>query len=121
MLSLFILAALTFINACQTSDNIKDPLLLRNNWAVQSSDEIRESGKTISSSDFKAENWYPATVPSTVFGTLVEYKVYPDPYFGTNIKTIPGYIVKREGEIPADSPFRAAFPTWRKSDLASVR
>lgn len=108
-LSSIVMAALIIINACKTSDNIKDSLLLRDNWAIQSSVKVRESGKTISTVDFKAENWFPATVPSTVFGTLVENKVYPDPYFGTNIMTIPGYIAKREGEIPDDSPFKAAW------------
>ncbi|MFZ0280673.1 MAG: hypothetical protein WAL29_03435, partial [Bacteroidales bacterium] len=62
---------------CQTVKNEK--ILLRDNWAIQSSKEIKADGKTISSSTFEPVKWYPATVPSTVLGTLVENKVYPDP------------------------------------------
>jgi exo-1,4-beta-D-glucosaminidase len=58
---------------------------------------------------YAPEKWYPATVPSTVFGTLVENKVFPDPYYGTNIQTVPGYISRRGGEIPDDSPFKVSW------------
>lgn len=84
-------------------------LLLRNNWAISSSKEIKEKGSEISVAAFSPLKWYPATVPSTVLGTLVENKVYPDPYFGTNIQSIPGYIKDREKEIPGDSPFKVAW------------
>jgi exo-1,4-beta-D-glucosaminidase len=83
-------------------------MLLRDNWSIQSSIEIKENGKEISTAAFKPEKWYPATVPSTVLGTLVENKVYPDPYFGSNIESIPGYF-KSNKEIPADSPFKVAW------------
>ncbi len=92
---------------CQTVKNEK--ILLRDNWAIQSSKEIKADGKTISSSTFDPAKWYPATVPSTVLGTLVENKVYPDPYFGTNIESIPGYTASRRGEVPENSPFKVAW------------
>jgi len=66
-------------------------------------------GMILSTSAYQLEKWYPATVPSTVFGTLVENKVYPDPYYGTNIQKIPGYIARRAGEIPDDSPFKSSW------------
>ncbi len=82
---------------------------LRNNWSIQSSKEVKVSGNILSTASWKPERWYPATVPSTVFGTLVENKVYPDPYFGTNILNVPGYISRRGGEIPDDSPFKSSW------------
>jgi exo-1,4-beta-D-glucosaminidase len=84
-------------------------ILLQDNWTIQSSALIKEDGKVLSGQAFQPENWYPAKVPSTVLGTLVENKVYPDPYFGTNIESLPGFIKDRRGEIPEDSPFRVAW------------
>ena len=105
----FILTSGILFTSCakQASQDIK--ILLRNDWAIQSSKEVNADGSIISAASFKPEKWYPATVPSTVFGTLVENKVYPDPYYGTNIESVPGYIRARRGEIPDDSPFR---PAW---------
>jgi len=94
-------------------------ILLRNNWAIQSSKEIKADGKTISASAFQPDKWYPATVPSTIFGTLVENKVYPDPYFGTNIESVPGYVKDRRGEIPGDSKFSSAW--WYRTTFSLPR
>ncbi len=104
-----IIAVIISLNACTSQSAAQKPLLLRDDWAIQSSKDFRETGDVISTSAFHPEKWYPASVPSTVFGTLIENKVFPDPYFGTNIETIPGYISRRGGEIPNDSPFKAAW------------
>ncbi len=104
-----VIAAGLSLYACTTQTAPQSSILLRDNWAIQSSKDIGESGASISAPSWQPENWYPATVPSTVFGTLVQNKVYPDPYFGTNIQKIPGYIARRSGEIPDDSPFKAAW------------
>jgi exo-1,4-beta-D-glucosaminidase len=84
-------------------------LFLRDNWTIQSSSIVKNSGNVISTPEFRPEKWYPATVPSTVFGTLVENKVYPDPYFGTNIESVPGYTTDRRNVMPGDSPFKVAW------------
>ena len=94
---------------CRSQANQGEKLLLRDNWAIQSSEKIKEEGNVISNTNYNPEKWYPATVPSTVLGTLVENKVFPDPYFGTNIESLPGFISKRGGEIPEESPFRDAW------------
>jgi exo-1,4-beta-D-glucosaminidase len=100
----------------------KDPddrILLQDNWAIQSSAQIKEDGRVLSGQTFNPEKWYPAKVPSTVLGTLVENKVFPDPYFGTNIESLPGFIKDRRGEIPPESPFSVAW--WYRTvfDLPS--
>src|SRR5512135_335645 len=84
----FILATMVLSVNCFGQDGT---ILLRKNWAIKSSKEVKADGKTISTTAFQPEKWYPATVPSTVFGTLVENKVYPDPYYGTNFLSLPGY------------------------------
>jgi len=104
-----IMAVTISLNACTSQTAAQKPFLLRDNWAIQSSKDLGERGDVISTTAFHPEKWYPASMPSTVFGTLVGNKVYPDPYFGTNIETIPGYVSRRNGEIPNDSPFKAAW------------
>src|SRR5512136_1221390 len=47
-------------------------------WFLQSSEKIKTGGEQISQSGFKIEGWYPAVVPSTVMGTLVQNNLYPD-------------------------------------------
>jgi exo-1,4-beta-D-glucosaminidase len=87
----------------------QEKIILRDNWKVQSSDSIRESGSTISDANWKSGSWYPVTMPSTVLAALVNNKVFPDPYFGTNIENIPGYFTQRRSEMPAGSPFRKSW------------
>jgi exo-1,4-beta-D-glucosaminidase len=106
---LIIMAATLSLYACTSQTAPQQSFLLRENWAIQSSKDTGEDGKIISTTAYQPEKWYPATVPSTVFGTLVENKVYPDPYYGTNIQKIPGYIARRSGGIPDDSPFKSSW------------
>ena len=39
---------------------------------------------------FSTQGWYPATLLCTVLSALVEDKIYPDPYVGMNLRSIPG-------------------------------
>lgn len=88
---------------------------LSQGWAIQSSAEVREGGAAVSTVGFKADEWYPATVPSTVLAALVQQRVYPDPYRGMNLRSIAGTSypigdVFTSNPMPPDSPFRHA---WR--------
>ncbi|HOW86430.1 MAG TPA: glycoside hydrolase family 2 TIM barrel-domain containing protein [Candidatus Aminicenantes bacterium] len=69
--------------AFETSVNLGDL------WYIQSSEKAKGAGEQISSPGFKIEGWYPALVPSTVLGTLVENNVYPDIFFGRNLEKVP--------------------------------
>jgi len=97
-----------------------DPIPLKDNWSIQSSAKVRAEGATISRAGFEAKGWYPATVPSTVLAALVADKVYSDPYFGMNLRSIPGTKYKiganfSNQEMPADSPFRVAW--WYRTEF----
>ena len=99
---------LTLTLFCQAQNS--DQLILKNNWAIQSSAKVKAGGKELSKPGWKPENWYPTSVPSTILATLVDNKVFPDPYYGTNIENLPGYFknaVKKE--MPENSPFRVAW------------
>src|SRR5882724_11423527 len=95
-------------------------LYLKEGWRIQSSAQIKEKGEMLSASEFLPTKWYPATVPSTVVGTLVENKVYPDPFFGQNLRQIPGcsYPIGANFSnlpMPEDSPFRSSW--WYRTEF----
>mgnify|MGYP003868123885 CR=1 FL=1 len=62
---------------------------LSDNWEIQSSKNVLENGAVISTIHHEKASWIPANVPETVLGALVANKIYEDPYFGENLKTIP--------------------------------
>ncbi len=113
ILNSILIITVTFLVSCKSANYNQEKMLLRDNWAIQSSAEIKTAGNEISTTAFVPEKWYPATVPSTVLGTLVENKVFPDPYFGTNIESLPGYFPRRGAEIPGDSPYFV--PWWYRT------
>ena len=87
---------------------------------MQSAEKLSTRGEKISSIDFPTDGWYPVAVPTTVISGLVQNNVYPDPYIGTNMKTIPGYkICKNEifsnVDKPDDSPFKK--PWWFRNEF----
>lgn len=69
--------------AFETSVNLGDL------WYLQSSEKVKGAGEQISSPGFKIETWYPAVVPSSVLGTLVENNVYRDIFFSKNLDKVP--------------------------------
>ena len=85
------------------------PLLDR--WELFSSTSIEGPVKAakISREGFESEASFETKVPSTILAALVEAGVYPDPYFGENLKHIPGYVEGRWLIMPKDSPF---YPSW---------
>lgn len=61
---------------------------LAEGWALQSSAKITAKGEVISTASFKPAGWYPITVPATVIAGLLQNHVYPDVFFGENLKRI---------------------------------
>jgi exo-1,4-beta-D-glucosaminidase len=89
-------------------------------WLIQSSAKVPEKGDVVSTTAFKPSDWYPADMPSTVMAALVAAKVYPDPYFGMNMRSIPGvsYNIGQNFSnlpMPEDSPFRV--PWWFRKEF----
>jgi exo-1,4-beta-D-glucosaminidase len=89
-------------------------LPLRTGWSLQSAALVRADGATLSRPGVDTRTWHAVTVPNTVVGALVENGTYPDPYFGMNLRKIPGTtypIGERFTNLPmpADSPFK---PSW---------
>src|SRR6266849_2468011 len=97
-----------------------EKLFLHTDWQLQSSCEVKASGVEISAAGFNASGWHHADAPSTVVGALVTDKTYPDPNFGTNLKSFPGmdYSSKTffaNQDMPKDSPFRCSW--WFRTEF----
>ncbi|MBZ5719339.1 MAG: beta galactosidase jelly roll domain-containing protein [Acidobacteriia bacterium] len=89
-------------------------LSLSEGWALQSSARLTEGGDVLSTLEFVPKGWYTVTVPTTVVAAMVKQKVYPDPGFGMNLRTIPGVtypIGANFSNIPMqpDSPFAVSW------------
>src|SRR5262249_30605193 len=89
-------------------------------WQLQSSAKVKEDGAAISTAKYRPRGWHAVTVPTTVVGALVKNKVYPDPFFGKNIRSIPGttYPVGENFSnqpMLADSPF--VVPWWYRTEF----
>ena len=111
-----ILPGLLLFFSCNRENIQENKIILQENWNIQSSAVVDAAGGDISTLAYEPEGWIPATVPTTVFAALVKNGVYPDPYFGTNIESIPGYITGRRREMPEDSPFRV--PWWYRTEFS---
>src|SRR5712692_1998187 len=88
---------------------------LREGWRVQSSAKTHATVEEISRRGFSSSDWYRAEVPSTVLAAQVANRVYPHPYFGMNLRKIPGtsYPIGKIFaylEMPADSPYAVVDP-----------
>ena len=110
-----LLLALTEPLAIAKDAQIGAKLLLNGEWRIQPSSELREGGEVLSKPNFPVHSWYPASVPSTVLAALVKDEVYLDPYFGKNLRSIPGttYPIGTEAfmltPMSPESPFRSSW------------
>ncbi|MGB7845833.1 MAG: beta galactosidase jelly roll domain-containing protein [Candidatus Acidiferrum sp.] len=105
--------------AAQTPANRHD---LHGTWRMQSSCQDGAKGEQISLPGFDTSKWHPAEVPGTVVGALVTDKTLPDPNYGTNLKTFPGFVGDTKGlfatrDMPSDSPYRCSF--WFRTEFAT--
>jgi hypothetical protein len=61
-----------------------EPVTLVAGWQLQDATKVTQAGDAISSTSFKPQGWYSATVPGTVLTSLVNAGVYPEPLYGEN-------------------------------------
>jgi exo-1,4-beta-D-glucosaminidase len=97
-----------------------EEITLRDGWEVQSSAKVNGAGDKVSVEGFSTSGWYKTTAPKTVFAVLVENGVYKDPYFGMNLRSVPGVEYPIGGEfanleMPGDSPY--AVPWWYRKEF----
>ena len=93
---------------------------LHKNWQIQSSCEVKAGGEQISLAGFDAKSWHKSDIPATVVGALVTDKTYPDPNYGTNLKSFPGMNYSDKNlfanqDMPEGSPFRCSW--WYRTEF----
>ena len=74
------------IISCSGKNESSESFLLEKGWFIQSSQKTTSNGEGLSTSFSGLDDWYPAEVPSTVFGSLVNNGVYEDVFFGKNLE-----------------------------------
>ena len=116
-----VLSLLGFAGMALGQKTLFPPMVLKENWEVQSSAKVAEKGEVISTPDFRPQGWYPSQVPSTVVAALVINKVYPDPHFGMNLRSYPGmgYQIGQNFSnlpMPPDSPFAVSW--WYRTQFS---
>jgi exo-1,4-beta-D-glucosaminidase len=112
-LYLTLFMAIFFSFSCSQKSETEGKLLLKDNWAIQSSAKITADGSTISSLAYNPDGWYPTSMPSTVLAALYANGQFPDPYYGTNFEKLPGYYKGFNVGMPENSPFRV--PWWYRT------
>lgn len=95
---------------------------LHDSWALQSACVAKADGAAISAIDFSTQDWIKTTVPNTVLAAQAENKLVPDPYFGMNLRNIPGtsYPIGHlfsNLPMPEDSPYRCGW--WYRTEFAT--
>ncbi len=118
--SLMLAIGITSTLLAGTVPKTEQKLILRDGWQIQSSTAVAAKANVVSQPGFNPQGWYPTSVPSTVLAALVENKVHPDPYFGMNLRLIPGtsYEIGRNFSnlpMPSDSPFRVSW--WYRAEF----
>jgi exo-1,4-beta-D-glucosaminidase len=88
--------------------------VLRQGWKIQSACKVQTGGGQLSLPGYRPQDWIAATVPTTVLAAQVAAGIYPDPYYGMNLRKIPGttYPIGDKFSIlpmPADSPYHCGW------------
>ena len=104
------------------SESQTSKIPLAQNWRLQSSCEVKATGQEITAAGFRTDGWHKASAPTTVVAALVADGTYPDPYYGLNLKSLPGMdyppsIFFSNQPMPADSPFRCSW--WFRTEFST--
>jgi hypothetical protein len=102
------------------SESSPSRIALENNWRIQSACKLSDKGEVISRPGYGVSGWLATTVPHTVLGAQVDAKLFPDPFFGMNLRAIPGMTypigkIFTELPMPDDSPYKCAW--WYRTEF----
>src|SRR5262249_45851119 len=97
-------------------------LSLERGWTLQSSAKVRDGGAVLSSAAYEPKGWYAVTVPSTVVAAQVGAGEFPDPYFGMNLRKLPGMTypigLNSFSNVPMDKDSPYARSWWYRTEFA---
>jgi len=91
-------------------------------WQLQSACKLQAAGDTIATEAFQPDGWVKTAVPSTVLASQASAGVFPDPYYGMNLRQIPGTTYPIGGifanmPMAQDSPYRCGW--WYRTAFAA--
>jgi exo-1,4-beta-D-glucosaminidase len=115
------IAALLFLGvSCATRAEPVNRADLKENWLVQSSCKVGESGEVLSTPQFTPVQWYKATVPATVLAAQVADGEYTDIYYSDNLRKLPGMSYRvgqvfTDVDVPSDSPYKCSW--WYRTEF----
>ena len=112
---------LTFLLISCVSAALAATTPLHEGWQLQSACKLQSGGETMSTAGFRPEGWIVTSVPATVLAAQVAAGIYPDPYYGMNLRKIPGetYPIGKffaNLPIPDDSPYKCGW--WYRKEFA---
>jgi exo-1,4-beta-D-glucosaminidase len=95
-------------------------IALHEGWHVQSACKLQAGGETISTTAYHPEGWYSTAVPATVVAVQVAAGIFKDPYYGTNLRDLPGMTYPIGGifaRLPMsdDSPYHCGW--WYRKEF----
>jgi exo-1,4-beta-D-glucosaminidase len=95
---------------------------LHDGWRVQSACKLQATGDTIAAEGFSTDGWLKTVVPSTVLAAQVAAGTIPDPYYGMNLRQIPGasYPIGQNFSnlpMPQDSPYHCGW--WYRDEFTA--
>jgi exo-1,4-beta-D-glucosaminidase len=95
---------------------------LHEDWRLQSACKLQATGEAIAQAGFSTDGWLKVSVPSTVLAAQAAAGTIPDPYFGSNLRQLPGeeYPVGHNFAnlpMPQDSPYRCGW--WYRTEFQS--
>jgi len=104
--------------AAVNSAAAQEQLMLHDGWMIQSSAKVGTDGAEIASVGYRPAGWYTATVPSTVVGAFLENGTHRDPFFGMNLRELPGTTIPigenfTHTAMDPQSPY--AVPWWYRT------
>ncbi|MGA9439676.1 MAG: hypothetical protein WBV76_16000 [Pseudolabrys sp.] len=108
-------------NAAAQSSAPMNRIDLHNGWTVQTPRKVQAAGEAISTPKFQTKGWYRTSVPMTIVAVQVAAGEFPEPYYGMNLRKIPGIDAYEIGEgfahkpIPDGSPYAASW--WYRTEF----
>ena len=78
--------------------------------------KLRKTASLFLQRDLKQQDGIRLQFQQQYWQPLVANKVYPDPYYGTNIESVPGYTADRRAVVQENNPFRAAW--WYRTEFS---
>jgi len=84
----YLIIIMVLFSGCQHKVFESGMTALKDNWHIQSSENINADGQQLSLA-YDVKSWYQTQVPSTVLAALVKNGDYKNIYFGKNLESIP--------------------------------